>query len=453
MNDLRKVNSLQLYYLWRNLAVALLCLAGTIAGTHMLPNYLAPAVSLFFCAGLYSIILNNDSSAQPGCMIVVQTMFYSLLIYTFANIIMVVLHEFKIIILPNELNFFNAPFMASLTLLPIATLATIFTIFFKNHTPACRNCHTRHGEIRDRGYYGYLTSKESNLQLKNIVVLFAILSIYVWWYYLERYIDINQNGRDWYVFVWIIILLTILDEIYFIMRYYNLYLDFQEHDEIITLEEIHDMTARTYLRFYVICGEYIYIDCNATDRVTRNSNIYDTPFITKKIVNGMPITDVIKEIRKMSGIDNGELRFFYGRHLTSNKKVSVLRYFYFLNGDISDYQKFNLPGEWIHFNTVKRIYQETPTKIATNALHDLSRLFTIILTEKEFNEDGVRKNRIRSYKSNMTLADVRNSTLNLQDDKWIKIARFNSDMKCFRLKKLIRNIMGKKNSVTYHDDL
>ena len=453
MNDLRKVNSIQLYYLWRNFAVALLSLAGTIAGTHMLPYFMAPVVSLFFCAGLYSLIWSNDSSEQPGCMIVVQTMFYSLLFYTFGNIVAVILNEFNLIELPPELNFFNNPFMASLTLLPMATIVTLFTIFFKHHTPVCKNCIGRLGGIRERGYYGYLATKESTLQLKNLLVLFALLSIYVWWYYLDRYVNISQNGRDWYVFVWIVILLSLLDEIYFIMRYYNLYLDFQEHDEIITPEEIHDMTARTYLRFYVICGEYVYIDRNATDRVTQRTNIYDSPFTTKKIVNGMPMTDVIRVIRKMSGIENGELRFFYGRHLADNKKVSVLRYFYFLDGAISDYKNFNLPGEWVHFSNIKRIYQESPNKMAANALNDLSRLFTIILTEKEFNEDGMRKNRIKSYKSNLTLADVRNSTINLQDDKWIRIANFNSDMKFFRLKKWLRNVMGKKSNVTYNDEL
>lgn len=452
MNDLRKINSLQLYYLWRNFAISLLAFAGTIAGTHMMPHYMAPVVSLLFCAGLYTLIWRDEASEQPGCLVVVQMMFYSLLGYTFLNIILVVLCQMQLIDLPKELSLFNEPFMASLTLLPIALVVTLFSIFFKGTTPVCKRCKSRIGAIHERDYYLYLTSKESNIQLKNLAVLFALLTAYVWWYYLDRYVDINQNGRDWYVFVWIIIGLITLDEVYFIMRYYNLYLDFVEHDEIITPEEIHDMTAKTYLRFYVICGEHVYFNRNATDRVTQQPNIYDSPFTTQKIVNGIPMNDVVKIIREMTGINDGNLRFFYGRHLASNKKISVLRYFYFLDGDISDYQNFNLPGEWMPFETLKRVYSETPNLMASNALLDLSRLFTIILTEKEFDEHGMRKNPIKSYKSNLTLADVRDTKLNLQSDKWIHIANFNSDIKFFRFKKFIRNFTGKKKHETFQDD-
>lgn len=450
MTELRKVNSLQLYYLWRNFAVTLLSMAGTIALTHMLPHYMAPVVSLFFCAVLYTMIWNNEGTEQPGCMIVLQMMFHSLLIYTFLNIILVLLYEFRVVTLAPELNFFNDPFMASLTLLPIAFITTVFSIFFKHSTHVCRNCIARFGSIRDRGYYGYLTSKESQLQLKNLAVLFGALSIYIWWYYVDRYIDINQNGRDWYVFVWIIILMSILDEMYFIMRYYNLYLDYKEHDELITPEEIHDMTARTYLRFYLVCGEHVFIDRNAYDRVTQKSDIYDTPFITKKIVNGIPMNDVVKIIRKMSGETEGELKFFYGRHLASNRKVSVLRYFYFLDGVPKDYMHMDAPGEWVHFDRIKRIYQDTPERIGSNALNDLSRLFTIMLTSKIFDENGIRRNMIKSYRPDVTLTDVRKTDIDLQDDKWIRISQFNSDMKFFKLKKFMRDFTGRNGNRSAH---
>ena len=237
-----------------------------------------------------------------------------------------------------------------------------------------------------------------------------------------------------------------LDELYFIMRYYNLYLDFEENDEIITPAEIQDMTAKTYLRFYVICGENVYINSNSYDRVSKAEGVFDTPFITQKTVNGIPMPEVKNIVERMTGHKGGELRFYYGRHLSSIRKVSVLRYFYFLDGDVSDYSDINQPGEWVNFEKVKNIYSSMPGKMATNALQDLSRLFTIILTERDFHENGIRKNKIRSYKRTLTLADVRTTKLDLQDDKWIQVAQFNSDMKFFKLKKALRNFMGKSNN-------
>lgn len=448
MNDLRKVNSIQLYYLWRNFAVGLLCIAAVITGTHMLPHYMAPVVSLLFCGILYTMIWNNEHSEQPSCMVVPQITFYSLIAYTFLNIVLVVLYILHIVNVPAELIFFNEPFMASLTLMPIAFCVTLYVMLFSKSMSFFKRYEASAGNARERGYFGYITASESKIQMKNLLVLFAFLGAYVWWYYMDRYIDVNQNGRDWYVFVWIIIMLIVLDEIYFMARYYNLYLDFQEHNEIITPDEIRDMTARTYLRYYVICGEYLYIDRNATDRITQNKGIFDTPFITKKTVNGIQMIDVKRIIEKMTGHKGGELKFYYGRHVASNNKVSVLRYFYFLDGDISDYSDMDMPGEWIHFDVIKKTYQENPVNIGSNALNDLSRIFTIILTERDFDENGVRKNLIRSYKRTVTLGDIRKTELDLQDDKWIHIAHFNSDIKFYKLKKWMRGFVGKKRRQT-----
>lgn len=450
MDDIRKINSMQLYYLWRNLAISLLCIGIVMGGSHMLPYYMAPVLSLFLCGMLYTMIWNNSVSDHSGCMVVVETMLYSLLCYTFISVLIVVIEVLDLYQFPKEMVFFNDPFLPSLILLPTSLAVTLYAIFFRKSMPTYRQFRTQYGHIRERGYFGFLSNKETDLQLKNMAVMFAILTGIIWWYYLNEYVSINQNGRDWYVFLWIVILTVLIDEVYFMMRYYNLYLDLQEHDEIITPEELRDITAHTYLRFYVICGEYIYIDRNAFDRLNQVKGVYDTPFITKRTVNGVPTSEARNIVERMTGKRGGELRFFFGRHLSGVDKHSLLRYFYFLDGDISEHQDMQLEGEWVHFNEVKKIYGSTPLKIATNALNDLSRLSTIILTERIYNEDGTRKNRIKSYKGTFTLTDVRKSKLDFQDDKWVNIANFNSDTKFFKLKKFLREISGKKSESPFH---
>ena len=58
------------------------------------------------------------------------------------------------------------------------------------------------------------------------------------------------------------IIAFVIDEIYFASRYYNMYLDLKENGEIITEDELGDMTTKTYLRYYVVCGNNIYINPN-----------------------------------------------------------------------------------------------------------------------------------------------------------------------------------------------
>ena len=441
---------MQLYFLWRNLALSLLCVGVVMGGAHVLPYYMAPVLSLFLCGMLYTMIWNNNVSENSSCMVVVETMLYSLLGYTFISIILVVIQVLDLYQFPNEIIFFNDPYLPSLVLLPTTLMVSLYALIFKKSMPTYRHFRSEYGGARERGYFGLISNRETNFQLKNMVILFAILTVIIWYYYLNVYVSVNQNGRDWYVFLWIVVISVILDEIYFMMRYYNLYLDLQEHNEIITPEELRDVTAHTYLRFYVICGEYVYVDRNAFDRLNQKDGVLDTPFITKRTVNGIPTTEVKNIVERMTGKAGGELKFFFGRHLAGVDKHSLLRYFYFLDGDISDYQDMNEKGEWIHFDDIKRVYNTDPLKMATNALNDLSRLSTIILTERTYDEEGYRKNKIKSYKGSLTLADVRKCKLDLQDDKWLHIANFNSDTKFFRLKKFLREAVGNKSQSTYH---
>ena len=448
MEDLRKINSMQLYYLWRNLAISLLCIGLVMCGSHMVPYYMAPIVSLVLSAILYTMLWNNSVSGERGCMVVVETMLYTLVCYTFVSILLVVVESLGLYRFPNEVIFFNDPYLPSLILLPTGLCVTLFAIFFRNSMPSYRSFRMEYGNIKERGYYGVVTGKEMDIQLRNLALVFAVLTAIIWSYYLFSYVNVNRNARDWYVFVWIVVITVILDEIFFMIRYYNLYLDIYEHNEIITPEELRDITARTYLRYYVICGEYVYMNRHAFDRLNQTADVLDTPFITKKTVNGVPTSEARIIVEQMTKTKGGELKFFFGRHLAGVDKHSLLRYFYFLDGDIKDYPDMGGEGEWMHFDDVKKIYNETPLKFATNALSDLIRLSTIMLAERTYDEDGYRKNKIRSYQSHITFADIRKSKLDFQDDKWIRIAHFNSDTKFFRLKKFLREAGGKRSGST-----
>lgn len=443
MEDIRKVNSMQLYLLWRNFAIGLLCMAATLAGTHMLPFYMAPVVSLVICGVLFSMVINNQTSEHQGCTLVLLTIIYSLLGYTFTSIILVVFHMWGVDV-RHELVFFNEPYMPSLILLPILFAVSLFVLIFKNSLPLCRQCQHKGVMSRERSQFGYITDHETTLQLRNLTLLFGILSVVIWWYYLKVYVDVNQNGRDWYVFVWIVILGVLLDELYFMMRYYNLYLDLQEHNEIVTPDELRDMAAKTYLRYYVICGEYMYVDRNSFDRLNQVGGKLDTPFVSQRTVNGIPMSEVKNIIEKMTRQKGGELRFYFGRHLPGIDKHSLLRYFYFLDGSVADYADMGMPGEWVHFDEIKKIYSDHPLRIASTALNDISRMLTIILTERIYDEEGQRKNKITSYRQNLTLTDVRNTQLDLQDDKWVHISMFNSDTRFFRFKRWWRGISGRR---------
>ncbi|MDE7495287.1 MAG: hypothetical protein K2M67_00380 [Muribaculaceae bacterium] len=446
MDDLRKINSLQLFSLWRNLTVGFVIVIAMMTLSSLLPYFLSPIISLICAAVLYTMLYNNKVSRTSSCMLVPYIIFFCLIAYTFTTIVINVMYAWGFIHLTSEFIFFNKPYIPSLIMTPVSFVVCFIFYLRRSHLSLCLNCKLKNGGTSERGILGSILSVETSLQIKNLTILFGLLSAIIWTYYLTIYVKIDLNARDWYVYTWLTVISFVLDEIYFIFRYYNLYLDLKENNEIITEEELSDMTAKTYVRFYLICGNYVFVDPHSVVGGNAHKEVIDTPFFTKRTVNGITLPEVKRIIQRMTDINDGELRFFYGRKSADLAKHSILRYFYFLDGDVSKYQDLDIEGEWMDFNRIKQIYSTNPGNLSSIMVADITRLATIILTEKTFDEEGMRKNPIKNYSPSFDLEDVRNSELDFQDDKWIRVSLFNSDTKMFKFKRWWRGIRGDKNN-------
>lgn len=442
MKDLGKINSNQVYGLWKNLTVCLLAVIAVLVISKILPYYLSPVVALAIASGLYIYIYNERFSNIRACIVPPIGILYSIVVYAFFTIILNLMHIWGLFEMPHEFIFFTDPFIPTLILNPISCVVLSVIYLQRRRLKTCIDCRTRRSLGGQRGAGGVLNI-EAHMQMKNFIIMSGILSLAVWAYYQFSYINVNVNGRDDYVFTWLTVIGVGLDWLYFSWRYYNLYLDLKENDELITPTELRDMTAKTYLRFYVVCGNNMYLTQHAYDPNSGKSEVIDTPFFTKQTMNGVYGEDVKRLIERMTGVENGELKFFYGRKSPDDDKHSLLRYFYFLDGDISDYPELDTEGEWVSFDKVKYLYSNMPNRMAELAVYDITRLATIILTEKIFDEKGFRKSGIKSYSPSFNLPEVRKSKIDFQDDKWIKISMFNSDTPLYKLKKWWRDRTNK----------
>ena len=445
MKDLGKVNSAQLITFWKNFSEGLLAILLTLLLSRILPFYFSPILGLLAAAFLYTMLYNSKLQNKSVCMVVPYAMFYCMIVYAFASIILNVMDIWNIIHMPKELSFFNDPYIPALILDPICFIVLLCFYLRRNRLTICIDCKISNGLSIERGKLGEILNRESRLQLVNMIWMFAILSIIVWTYfYIWYYQNARVNNKDWYIFVWVNIIAFILDELYFFIRYYNIYLDLKENGEIITEEELSDMTMKTYLRFYVICGNRVYFNRHIADPNAVNQYIIDTPFVTKRNVNGIAVGEVHGIIQRLTGIMDGELRFFYGRKSLDISKHRILRYFYFLDGEPEDYQDLNVDGEWVDFETIKYIYTKQPKAMSMILLTDISRMMTIILTQKVFDDKGYRRIKVKSYKPTFDLIEVREKNYDFQDDKWLRIAMYNSDLRGFYIKKWIDRYFNSK---------
>ena len=434
MKELGKINSAQIYGLWKSLTVCLVSIIAVIVISKILPYYLSPVVALVIASGLYVFIYNERLSTIKSCIIPAIATLYCIVVYAFITIILNLMHIWGLFEMPHEFIFFTDPFIPSLILSPVSVVILTAVYLQRRKLKICIDCRSSKSFGGQRGVRGLL-NYEAHLQLKNFILMATILTLSVWSYYQFGYINTNINGRDDYIFTWLTAIIISIDWLYFTWRYYNIYLDLEESDELISPAQLRDMTAKNYIRFYVICGDYMYLNPHEYDPNSGSHEVLDTPFFTKQTMNGIYGEDVKKIISRMTGVDDGTLKFFFGRKSPDNEKQSLLRYFYFLDGDISDYPELETKGEWVSFDKVKYLYSNLPGKMAELAVYDITRLATIILTEKIFDEEGYRKNGIKSYSPTFNLPEVRKSKIDFQDDKWIEISLFNSDTSLYKLKK------------------
>lgn len=416
---------------------------------QVLPYYFSPIITLIGAAVLYTMLYNGRIESNPSCMLVVYALFYSMITYAFITIVINILYIWGIVSLPKELTFFSPPYIPSLMYNPICCLVIGFMLIRGNSMNLCNDCKFKNGLSIDRGRFGQLLHKENKVQLFNLFCLFLVMSVIVWVYYFTYYDkSADVNSRDKYIMLWLNLLCIVIDELYFALRYYSIYLDLKEEGNIITEQELSDMTTKTYLRFYVICGNSIYVNTKIMDPRMPYREIIDTPFVTKRNVNGITTAEVNGIISSMIKIP-GHLRFFFGRKNPDLEKHSLLRYFYFLDGTPEDYPEVRLAGEWMDFNRIKNIYNSSPTLMSSTFLGDMSRMATIVLTQKIFDDRGFRKIKVKSYQPTFTLEEIRQNDYDFQDDKWIRVSMFNSDTKGFHMRRLMRKFSKQKQETPW----
>ena len=439
MRDLEKVNISQFKSFWTNLLISMFVLVGIMILSRLLPHYYTPIIGLITAALLYMMVYNNKINQFRTCMIVPYAMFYCLVYFSFITIILNMLDIWNILRIPRELSFFNDPYVPALLLDPVCLVILVIFRVRLNYLSICIDCKITTGLSIERGKLGEIFSYETRHHLNNLILLFAILSLAVWAHYWMGYYRRNElSNRDWYVFFWINVILFSVDIIYFAVRYFNIYIDLKDHDEIITEEEIDGMSTKTYLRFYMVCGNRVFLTWRATDEDDDHEKL-DTPFLLK--YNATGVEQVKHIIEQQSGIYGGKLKFFFARKSMDLAKHHLYRYFYFVDEDLVASSEIANCGEWMELKEISRIFKEDPLQISHTMLTDLTRMATIIITQKLFDENGHRKINIKSYHPTISMEDVRDGDYDFQDDKWMKIALYNSDSFFFSFNMMMRKIL------------
>lgn len=436
-----KVNTEKIYLIWRNFAVSFVTLIILKLLTVLLTPIVAPILSTVAATVLYFIIFSATYKHRDSCVIVPYTMFIILLTYTVLLVTLNLLDVWGLFNLNKELVFFDVPFVPTLLMAPTGCLMSLYMLLRHHRLSICVNCKIDNGTMLERGRAGLIYNNESRFQLKNMALIFGMVTVVVWTYYLVAFFDASVSPRDRFIFSWVSITIYLMDTLYFAIRYYNLYLDLKDSDEIISPDSAAAQGVATGLRFYVICGDCLYLtgDVREGMALEDNADSMDTPFMFKRMGSNVGSHELQEIIEKQTGVKGGGLQFFYGRRRPDVQSYNVIRYFYFLPGSPEDYPQLGNRGEWLSCDKVKTLYNNTPHRFSFTFLADFQRLAIVMITKKTYTETGDRRSRLQQYRPSFTFQELRGTDADFHTDKWMRVAAFNASARFFRLKRWWKN--------------
>lgn len=450
MRDLQKVNLLQLYLFWKNLSIAVLLLIALLtasAWTHSIYAIFTAIGSAFI---IYWRIYANKTSHHPTYMLVSYALMLSIIIFTVIQMAVSLIQAWHIYEFSEHFSIFKGPRTLSILILAPVCFVTLSVVYLRRKK-LHRYLDDKFGVNSDvflKGKLGAILTRESRIQVFNLLIIFGLLSVINWTYYsFFFYKDAVLTMKDIYIFYWVNVCGLVFFLLYLLVHNYNMDLDLRQSGNLLTPEEVSNLTHKNYFRYFVVCENHLFVSYECEDPDYTAHKVLDTPFFQSRTGRMISEPEIKNMIAKATGVNNGELRFLFSFPAPGLNNHHVSRYFYFLSGQLTDYPQLDeSKGEWMTMNRLQEINRKRPHALSSYLLADTNRLLTIMQTKKMYDEHGNRRYKIKSYMPPFRLEDIRTSDTDFQSNKWLDIATFNCDKPFFRLRRLLHTLRrGAKN--------
>ncbi len=445
MRDLYKVNMMQLYTFWKNLSIGLFLLVVM----QVISTWISPMLSVFAAMAsaliLFVLIYRNKTSHHPTYMIVCYALMTAFILFALVCLVIYLLHVWGIAEFREEFLCFSHPFISILLLSPICLITLLF--FFARRKQIHKYIDDKFGAVNDyfiKGKVGAILSYESRTHIKNLIYLFGVITCVDWLYYFKEFHnETDVNSRDLFVFFWFNILAFLVYEVYLFFHNYSIDETLRRNGELIFPHELHAMSPKTYYRYYVICGDKLFVNFDCKDAEYPDHTVLDTPFFISSPGDVLSEGEVKRMVEDAAGISGGEMRFYYGFQTPGLERHAVMRYFYFLDGTIDQYPRLGKEkGVWCDFNDIMTIYKRRPHALSSYLVADTARILTISRASKLFDENGYRRLGLKSYEPSFSIDEIRRMNMDLQSNKWIDISQFNEDVPFFRIRRWAKRVGG-----------
>lgn len=426
-----------MYTLWREWLFSFGSLILCVIFAFIIPKTILPAVVLLLAWILNSNVAPLRANRLLACVRVTsltsRVLFISALIML-ACLLVNYTDWFSSIFPPETLNR-EIPYIVVLIVFPVATVVMALGWLTHGSSRHCLNCKMMHGLAPEESFATNHVHREALLQLKMLFWISLFISIFSWAYYLLYYSNANYNGADNYVFLIAPTLLFVVSLFYIGARYRAI---------IDTLKEVAHSHQNdiSVMRFLILHDDRLLLETVTQADQFEHSRV-DTPAeISMPFAAHYPDSFACDKFMEISGLqaDMFTLRPLYC-NLTPDGHNNIYHYAVVLDGDKPIPDGFKLTGVWSTLEEIDRLWKYNTITKALAA--ELTRIFTITMAWKTYDEQGFRRYAVPNYRPSFRLRDFTKWDVDYNDPTWIAVALDNQDRFMFYVRRLLRKISRK----------
>lgn len=319
----------------------------------------------------------------------------------------------------------SQPYITSLILFPVVIAMNAYALFAGQNLTYCRNCRRDHGYYSGDGLVATLFFHESKYQIKLLLIGSIVISIVAWTYYLVRYVNINFNSADIFIFHGLPVIFFIFGAVYMSARYRSIAASLSR----LGVDE-NSSSSLTRLRFLVISGDRVYLRSDS-------NGLFDTP--ATEIINRtdkLSDDEARKYFSELSGLTDFELKYIYSNDGFAGGS-NIIHYAAFIpDNNIGRLE----PADPMTLDALDRLIKAS--MISPLLANEIYRIYTVTMAWKTYDREGRRLYPIRHYRPTFRLGDLREWAVDYNDLHWLNIATNNQDCAFYRMRRLWRRLFS-----------
>lgn len=319
----------------------------------------------------------------------------------------------------------SQPYITSLILFPVVIAMNAYALFAGQNLTYCRNCRRDHGYYSGDGLVATLFYHESKYQIKLLLIGSIVISIVAWTYYLVRYVNINFNSADIFIFKGLPVIFFIFGAVYMSARYRSIAASLSH----LGVDE-NSSSSLTRLRFLVLSGDRVYLRSDS-------NGLFDTP-ATETINRTDKLSDdeARKYFSELSGLTDFELKYIYSNDGFAGGS-NIIHYAAFIpDNSIGRLE----PADPMTLDALDRLIKAS--MISPLLANEIYRIYTVTMAWKTYDREGRRLYPIRHYRPTFRLGDLREWAVDYNDLHWLNIATNNQDCAFYRMRRLWRRLFS-----------